>query len=148
MRKKTIEHRWFVIAFCGTLATCSILVAAGPDIMPFMWRHQKAPVLASAVDQQLVIKIAPQRLLLSDVQSGTVVVHAEIDYDVVDTASVLLEGVPALHTKADLRGELVAYFDEAAIKALVSPPRATLTLTGTTIDGTAFSGSDTVKVKS
>ena len=58
---------------------------------------ESTSVLASAVDQQLVIKIAPQRLLLSDVQSGTVVVHAEIDYDVVDTALVLLEGVPALH---------------------------------------------------
>jgi len=50
-------------------------------------------------------------------------------------------------TKADCRGELVAKFDEAAVKAIVEPPSATLTLTGMTIDGDEFSGSDTVKVR-
>jgi hypothetical protein len=57
-----------------------------------------------------------------------------------------LNGVPVSWTKADSRGNLVGKFAESAIKAIVSPPGEVMTLTGSTKDGEAFSGSDSVKV--
>ena len=97
--------------------------------------------------EQSPVLISPQTLLLSSEQGGSVVVHMVIPYSQVDSSTVVLDGVPALGTKADLRGDLVAYFDEVAIKAIVAPPSATLTLTGNLHDGTPFAGSDTVQVK-
>jgi hypothetical protein len=98
-------------------------------------------------DDPLGVAISPQTLLTESVQGGSVVVHTKIPYSTVDRHSVQLEGVDAVRTKADLTGALVAYFREADIKVLVSPPEATLTLTGLYLDGTPFEGSDTVKVK-
>jgi len=93
------------------------------------------------------VQVAPQTLLLSSEQGGEVTVHVTIPYSHVDTSTLTLNGLAVAWTKADCRGELVAKFDEAAVKAIVEPPSATLTLTGMTIDGDEFSGSDTVKVR-
>ncbi|MFH1749236.1 MAG: DUF5666 domain-containing protein [Planctomycetota bacterium] len=97
--------------------------------------------------QAIVIAIAPHTLLLGFDQGGSVVVHADIPYANVDAATVALDGIAAAWTKSDDCGNLVAYFDEAAVKAIVAPPKATLTLTGNTQDGTPFTGFDTVQVK-
>ena len=97
--------------------------------------------------QGIVVAISPQTLLLGSEQGGSVVVHADIPYAEVDAATVALDGIAAASTKPDLCGNLVAYFDEAAVKAIVEPPSATLTLTGETQDGTPFAGSDTVQVR-
>ena len=93
------------------------------------------------------VQVAPHTLLLSSYQGGEVTVHAAIAYGEVDTESVTLNGIAVSWTKADCRGELVAKFDEEAVKAIVDAPSATLTLSGMTLDGEIFSGSDTVKVK-
>lgn len=95
---------------------------------------------------QSPVLISPQTLLLGTEQGGSVVVHMAIPASQVDSSTVALDGVAALSTWADSRGDLVASFDEAAIKAIVAPPSATLTLTGNLHDGTPFAGSDTVRV--
>jgi len=96
---------------------------------------------------EVAIRIAPAVLQLDTVQGGEITVHAAIPLNSVDTSSITLSGVPALYTKSDARGNLVAKFDEGAIEALVSPPRATLILTGTTADGEEFTGSGVVGVR-
>jgi hypothetical protein len=97
--------------------------------------------------EDIEIQVAPHMLLLSSVQSGEVTVHCDIPHSQVDTSSIEMNGVAVSWTKADDCGNLVAKFDEAAVKAVVEPPSTVLTLIGTTLDGTEFSGSDTVKVK-
>lgn len=93
------------------------------------------------------VAVSPQNLILGSDQGGSVVVHTDgVPYSSVDKSTVSLQGVPATSTKADLCGDLVAYFDEGAIKAIVKVPSATLTLTWANTDGKTFSGSDTVKV--
>ena len=91
--------------------------------------------------------MSPQNILLNSVQGGLITVHAEIAYDLVEKGSVTLNGVPARSTFSDDCGDLVAKFSEADIKALVSPPSATLTLAGLTTAGDVFSGSDVVMVR-
>jgi len=96
---------------------------------------------------EVFILVSPQTLLLNSSQGGLVTVHAAIPYNQVDTFSIELGGVAAEFTKADARGDLVAKFDEDAIKALVSPPSAVLALTGVTVDGEAIYGEDEVQVR-
>jgi hypothetical protein len=98
----------------------------------------------AAIDTE--VQVAPQTIILGADQGGTVTVHAAIAYGLVDRDTIALNGLPAKGTKADARGELVAFFDEDAVKAMVGVPSAMLTLTGVTNDGVAFSGSDTVRV--
>lgn len=116
------------LAGIGALTLLLVLAAAGPAL--------------DAVN----IAIAPQTFQLGRDQGGAITVHAEIAFADVNTATVCLAGIPARSCKPDNRGELVAYFDEATVKALVAPPSATLTLTGQTNDGTPFAGVDTVVV--
>ncbi|MBU0641069.1 MAG: hypothetical protein KKB50_19595 [Planctomycetes bacterium] len=97
--------------------------------------------------QEIVIAIAPHTLLLGFEQGGSVVVHADIPYAEVNADTLALDGIAAAWAKPDDCGNLVAYFDEAAVKAIVAPPSATLTLTGETKSGSPFTGSDTVQVK-
>jgi hypothetical protein len=92
------------------------------------------------------VTVQPKTLVLNS--KGTwVTVHADIAYATVSPETVKLEGVSAAATFADARGDLVAKFPVAAIKALVSPPEASLTLTGVRKDGVCFTGSDAVAVK-
>jgi hypothetical protein len=94
----------------------------------------------------VVILVSPQTILLSMDQGGEVTVHAEIYYSLVDTSQFTLNGIPAQSTYVDNRGELVAKFPEAAVKAVIAPPLAILTLNGVTTGGEPFSGSDIVAV--
>ncbi len=130
------------------VASSTLVLAARPELMP--WGGglmERGPVMTKVATGDVVVQIAPHTLLLSAEQSGSVIVHAEIAYCDVVAASVTLEGIPARSTKADLRGELVAYFDEVAVKAIATAPRTTLTLTGATVGGGDFSGCDTVQVR-
>ena len=131
------------VAACGTVDD-DLLTARRVTVK---YGGRVALVRNDTAAQQIVVKISPHTLLLGADQSGSVVVHADIAYSQVDSSTVTLEGIAVRWTKADLRGELVAYFDETAMKAIVEPPNATLTLAGVTRDGTPFSGSDTVQVK-
>ena len=97
-------------------------------------------------DDPLGIAVSPQNIILSSVQSGAVTVHTDIPLSSVDTSSLDLNGIPVSGVGADALGHLVARFPEDEVKAIVSPPGATLTLTGNYRLGGSFSGSDTVKV--
>jgi hypothetical protein len=119
--------------------TLSALCVVAP---PLLLAAAPAPALLDTID----IQIAPQAFQLGRAQGGEVVVHTNIDFSDVNAATVYLEGIAAEHCKADNCGDLVAYFDEDTIEALVAPPSATLTLTGERDDGTPFSGTDTVTV--
>jgi len=94
----------------------------------------------------VAIRIAPGTLAL-DSEGEWVTVHANIAYGAVATSSLSLSGIPVRWTKADSRGNLVAKFALADVKAIVAPPTATLVLEGMTKDGVAFAGSATVAVK-
>ena len=89
-------------------------------------------------DDPLGIAVSPQALILGVEQSGRVTVHTDIPGSAVDRATVALNGIPASSTWVDLRGNLVAGFGEADVKAIVEPDEATLTLTGNRLDGTAM----------
>jgi len=103
--------------------------------------------LAGAQDSMTVVTaVSPQTMILGSDQGTSVTVHAEIPYSTVDKTSLTLNGIPAKGSKSDNRGELVAFFNEEAVKSIVSVPSATLTLEGLTTAGGAFSGSDTVRV--
>jgi hypothetical protein len=94
----------------------------------------------------ICIVISPNSLVLSK-DTASVTVHSNLPIGLVDCDSLLLEGVPPVLTKADNLGHLVAKFDEEAIKALVQPGEATLTLTGILADGTDFAASDSITVR-
>lgn len=92
------------------------------------------------------INVAPETLILGADQGGEVSVHTNLSFSKVNTSTISFEGLSPTWVKADARGELVAYFSEIAVKNIVFPPEATLTLEGYTKDGIYFSGSDTVRV--
>lgn len=105
-------------------------------------------------DDPLGIAVAPHTLVLSKSQ-GAVSVHTYIPYSRVECDTLILEsdvpGADSLDptwTKADDRGNLVAYFDEDEVKSIVAVPETTLTLTGVLApDDEIFRGSDEVNVK-
>jgi hypothetical protein len=97
-------------------------------------------------DDPLGVAVSPQTLLLGCDQGGYVVVHTKIPYGSVDRTSLELIGVAVSWTKFDDCGNLVAYFDEDAVKAIVTPPTEVMTLTGVLKNGVPFEGSDPVRV--
>jgi hypothetical protein len=96
-------------------------------------------------DMAIEIAVSPNTLVMGS-QGVWVTVHADIPYSTVAGVSVTLNGVAVDFTKADNRGDLVAKFQIDAIKGIVAPPSAELTLSGLTKDGVAFSGTDTIRV--
>ena len=92
------------------------------------------------------IKVSPHVIVIKS-KSTWVTVHADIPYSQVAAGTVTLNEVSAKLCFADDCGDLVATFAAKDIKAIVSPPQATLTLAGATKDDVPFSGSETVAVK-
>jgi hypothetical protein len=99
---------------------------------------------ASAGD--ITIKVTPSAIVL-DSDGSWITVHTDIALSVVDTSTLTLNGLDVAWTKADAKGNLVAKFAQADIKAIVAPPEATLELVGMTTAGERFQGADTVVVK-
>jgi hypothetical protein len=96
--------------------------------------------------EEIDVKVTPSAIVLES--EGTwVTVHTSIALSAVDTSTLTLNGVGVAWTKADAKGNLVAKFAQADIKAIITPPEATLELSGLTKAGVEFSGSDTVLVK-
>jgi hypothetical protein len=95
---------------------------------------------------EVAIQVSPNTLVL-DSEGVWVTVHADIAYSAVMGGTVALNGIPAVLTKPDARGDLVAKFRQSDFKPIVAPPSATLTLTGVTVTGTPFCGSDTITVR-
>ena len=98
-----------------------------------------------ALCDEIEIDIAPSTLNLA--YQGTIVtVHTDIDYSLVSGASVTLNDIEIAWWKEDNRGNFVAKFDSDAVKDIVEPGTATLTLEGSTIYGESFTGTSTIRV--
>ncbi len=95
--------------------------------------------------EEIGIQVSPSTINV-DQKGVWVTVHADIPLDVVDEDSLKLNGVEVWYTKSDARGDLVAKFRVGDVLEIVAGRSATLTLTGTTITGVSFSGTDTVRV--
>jgi hypothetical protein len=100
-------------------------------------------------DTVINVKISPQTVNLQ-FQGEWVTVHTNIAYTLVLPDSVALDGFSADIEKYDDRGYLVAKFKVARLseylRGFLDAGSATLTLTGVTLGGDSFSGSDTVRV--
>lgn len=92
------------------------------------------------------IQVSPATLVL-DSPGTWVTVHADIAYGDVDHATLTMNGVEVVYVKSDNCGDLVVKFDRRDVQDIVSPPEATLTLTGFTVDGTPFAGSQVIRVE-
>jgi hypothetical protein len=101
---------------------------------------------AEPVGNSLAVAVFPKTLILGGDQGNLVSVYAKIPFRRVDVSSLTLNGISAKGAYQDKHGELVAYFDAAAVKRAVSLPSATLTLRGLTTTSAAFWGSDLVQV--
>ena len=94
------------------------------------------------------ITVSPNVINIAS-QSTVVTVHTDIAYGLVVGATVKLNDVAIDWWKSDDRGNFVAKFKAADVKGIVRPGEtATLTLTGGTIYGDTFTGTDSVKVVS
>ena len=105
-------------------------------------------VFASSPLAALEIEITVSPNVINIASASTVVtVHTDIPYSAVAGASVALDGVAIDWWKSDNRGYFVAKFVAGEVKDRVDAGTiATLTLSGETKLGDAFSGSDDVKV--
>jgi hypothetical protein len=97
-------------------------------------------------DDPIGVAVSPHSLQLGLNQGGKVTVHTSVSYGLVEIGSLTLNGIGVSAAFADSQGNLVAVFSESAVKAIVSPPSAVLTLEGVTKAGEALRGSDTVQV--
>lgn len=111
----------------AVLLTAAAFAAAPPTVIP------------------VAVTLAPDALVIGG-PGEWVTAHTDIRYSIVDRLSVELSGVSAHSVYPDNRGYMVAKFHQVEIESIVSPPSATLTLTGCTVDGVRFAGSDTIRV--
>jgi len=107
-----------------------------------------APVKAAEATLPISVKCSPAVVNLDSTAIGDcLTVHTNLRFsDVNRAAPVTLNGVAAYLLMADNRGNLVAKFRLTTFKACLTPPSATLILTGTTVTGLVFTGSDVVRV--
>ena len=103
-------------------------------------------VFASSPLTATEITVSPNVINISSA-STVVTVHTDIAYSLVAGASVTLNGIEIDWWKSDNQGEFVAKFVAGEVKDIVEAgTTATLTLSGETKLGDAFSGSDDVDV--
>jgi hypothetical protein len=94
---------------------------------------------------EITIDIAPNILNIQS-QGEVVTVHTDINYNEVYASAIYLDDVLINSWKADNRGNFVAKFIMNDIKNQVDVGYNTLTLIGTTKDGTLFWGAQTILV--
>lgn len=92
------------------------------------------------------IQVSPATIILK-APCQWVTIHADIAYSTVDASTVAINGLDAEAVFADNCGDLVAKVSFESIVDGLTPGQTTITLTGVTKDGIAFSGSSTVPVK-
>jgi len=107
---------------------------------------------AFAEDFEISIKLSPETVVLSNKAEGFCGIHADIGYWAVETSTLKLtsEHGEIIHidvAKADSYGDLIVMVNLEKVKAIVSPPSTTLTLSGYTNGGVLFYGSDIVEVR-
>ena len=129
---QTHQNSLSLIHWCGVL-----LAALALALTP----------LRAQAQETINIQCSPSVVYLDSIASGDwMTVHTDLPFAEVDRATVELNGMPASVLKADSRGNLVAKFDLTELKETLATPSATLTLTGVTVDGVEFVGSDEVRV--
>lgn len=103
------------------------------------------------VDTDIVV--SPQVIMLHNDTTPHLTVHAAIPYLIVDADSIQLaikdvanSEIDSAFAFADDRGDLVAKFEAAKVKSMLTLGEATFILTGSRTDGTSFRGEDTVSV--
>jgi len=129
IRSDSSVRRLFAIA--GLCLALTLAIGIGP---------------AAAQTMTIDIQVSPATIVISSL-GECLTIHTDIALSKVDRSSVTLNGLYPYAVFADARGQLVAKFDLDQVKAIVAPPSATMTLTGTTTDGTPLTGTDTVPVK-
>ncbi|NLO04824.1 MAG: hypothetical protein GX131_03225 [candidate division WS1 bacterium] len=92
------------------------------------------------------IQVSPATIILK-APCQWITIHADIDYAAVNASTVAINGLDAEAVFPDNRGDLVAKISFESIISGLEPGETTITLTGVTTEGTAFSGSSTVPVK-
>ncbi len=95
----------------------------------------------------ILIQVSPNILNLQN-EGQVVTIHADIAYSLVNTSTVLLNGVPVLSTKYDNLGYFVAKFTMEDVKnlPLLIGEYNTLTFTGCTTNGEPFVGTQQILV--
>jgi hypothetical protein len=118
---------------------CAILAVLALVLLPLRAADSIVPVITQC---------SPSVVVLHSVAAGDcMTVHTDLRFRDVDTARpVALNGLVAYAVFSDSRGYLVAKFDLTKLRTLLSLPTTTLTLRGFTDDGSAFVGSDLVRV--
>jgi len=106
------------------------------------------PACVAAQDLAIDIKISPNVLYLSS-GGAWVTIHADVPYADVVTCGVAIGGVsvPIAVSKADLQGNLVLKLRRADVDPVVEPGWATVVVSGTLSDGTAFVGAKDYRVR-
>jgi hypothetical protein len=103
----------------------------------------RGPLMAA---EEIEITVSPNVINIAS-NAELVTVHTDLPIGDVVGATVTLDGVAIAWWKADNRGNFVAKFKAADVKDVVEPDTiATLTLSGMTTSGTAFTGTDDVKI--
>ncbi len=95
---------------------------------------------------EVEIQVSPASIEM-DSEGTWITVHATIRYSLVDRATLSMNGVTPSAVKSDACGDLVVKFARTDIFDIVSPPEATLTLSGLTTAGESFSGTVVVPVR-
>ena len=103
------------------------------------------PALCEGDTGEIEITVAPNTLNIAS-QAVIVTVHTDIAYSLVVGSSVKLNGLDIDWWKSDNQGNFVAKFDSDAVKGIVDPGTAILTLAGTTTAGDSFFGTDTIEI--
>jgi hypothetical protein len=108
---------------------------------------QSSQIIEEPVPIQVEIQVSPNVLNLLN-QGEVVTIHTNIAYGLGVGSSVTLNGLEISHWKADDQGNFVAKFLMSAVKGLPLNIGGynTLVLSGTTINGDTFTGSDAIKV--
>jgi hypothetical protein len=103
---------------------------------------------AVAADITIKMAVAPNVLVLS-APTNWVTIHTNILLSSVESVAAKVNGqdVDIAFTKADSCGLMVVKIAQAEVDPYVSPGTATFALTGTTVDGLDFEGSNTIQVK-
>jgi hypothetical protein len=116
-------------------------------LLMLFFLFQSSQVVEDTVPIQIEIQVSPNVLNLLN-QGEVVTIHTDIAYGLVVGSSVTLNGLEISHWKADDQGNFVAKFLMSAVKGLPLNIGGynTLVLTGTTINGDTFTGSDAIKV--
>lgn len=142
------SYRRSFVMLAGSLILMALTCAACADtsIVSPVPPAEAASRANMPADLEIAIQISPATLILNS--PGTwVTVHADIAYSDVDSATLTMNGVELVYSKSDNRGQLVVKFARADVQDIVAPPEALLTLTGLTVSGEPFVGTEMIKVE-